>query len=232
MISKLSKQINLTVSFHDVQLYPELVMVKYHNGYGDACESWLISKKGYLNLKDNQESQDPDYWFKNFYKFDQDGFPLDATQIFLINESFLNDPKAFWGKPLDDVLKTTTEEASKISCLYPVYLDAHNYQAFDINKNILRLPLILEIYCDYFLDFKSNENFVILNKIKKHLEMRDDVINVKIIPATEYSSLKIELAIKTNKLPINPKQKITPVSVRDKLLFEEDYFDLNQFKTN
>lgn len=228
MISKLSKQITISISFHDVELYPELILVKYNNGYAD-CVPWLISKEGYLKLKDTQEAQDPDFWIDNHSSL-KDEVPHDAMEIFLVDESFLNDPKRFWNNRLDLIVDYSTEDSIKTACLYPVYLDIYSHQVFDLNKKLLRLPLIFDIYLSHFCDYENHFlEKVPVDKIKEHLLLRDDIINVE-LESNVYQSSKFWITIKTNNLPFDANKKITPLSLKDKLIFDKDYFDLNKFK--
>lgn len=231
MISKLSKQITISISFHDVELYPELILVKYNNGYTD-CVPWLISKEGYLKLKDTQEAQDPDFWIDNHSSL-KDEAPHGAMEIFLVDESFLNNPKRFWNSRLDLIVDYSTEDSIKTARLYPVYLDIYNHQVFDLNKKLLRLPLIFDIYLSYFCDDDDSlvtTSSINVEKIKEHLMSIDEVINVEFEQSAYFSSSRLWVTIKTNNLPIDSKQKITQMSFKDRFLWNEDRFNLNQFK--
>jgi hypothetical protein len=234
MYKELLKSITLSVSFHEVENHPQLLLVHYDNGYGKGDSKWLVSKKEYLKICDTEEAQDPDFWVKNSNKWEESEpnkygtryvtGPTPTTQIWLVTQEFLDNSKRFWeGISRDQSFGLGKALSSKDRI--PVYISHHNHSVYDIDGKPMRLPQRVII---------RGGNFY-LGKVKEHLKTHPEVISIGDKEERWITEPCIMVDVKTENLPIPKEVAITNMMVEDNFIhqygkYASDFFGINQFK--
>lgn len=214
--ARLTQTQTFTLDFLEVPNYPELLKAVYLYNDGEPADSWLISKESFLKMKDTADGNDLDYWVKNSNHFDETHKPTPPSEVVLVSQSFLDDPKRFW----DLEREVFNSDRVNIKGLIPIYLSYYDHAVYQLDYTPMRLPQIV-ILRDSCFD---------LNKVKEVLQNHEDIICLE--HKYNYYNSELWVTIKTINLPLPTDIFITPGIIEDNFIHQYGKYAKDLFKIN